>query len=113
MEQQMMQSILRSSRSTGTRNPTPGGIPPFSHRIATGIDLQDTAAAANFLAARLIEAWAIEGHSIDAWVIKVVGLSTGLDHGVRTTWTVRTDLVNGMPSGLGRAKWERKYGQGI
>jgi hypothetical protein len=108
-----MQSVILSSGSTRTHNPTPGGIPPFSYYSATGDDLMSTQAAAQSLASRIIEAWAIEGHSIDAWVVKLSNHS-GIDgRGQMASWGVRTDLVNGMPSGLGRAAWERKYGQGI
>jgi hypothetical protein len=105
----MMQSITLSSGST--RNPTPGGIPPFNLQYATGIDLMTTESAARALASRIIDAWAIEGHRIDAWVIKLVNPTNG--SGAKASWAVRTDLVNGMPSSLGRAKWERKYGRGI
>jgi hypothetical protein len=107
----MMQSIPLSSGSTG--NPTPGGIPPFNHHTATGINLSDTQVAAQFLAARIVGAWAIEGHQVDAWVIKLATGGRYSDHGEKALWGVKTDLVNGMPSGLGRVKWERKYGQGI
>jgi hypothetical protein len=109
----MMQSIPLSSGSTGTHNPTPGGIPPFNHHTASGIDLSNTQAAAEILAARLVHAWAIEGHKVAAWVIKLATGGRYSDHGEKALWGVQTDLVNGMPSGLGRAKWERKYGQGI
>lgn len=106
-----MQSILLSSGSTRTRNP--GGIPPFSYYSATGDDLMATQAAAQYLASRIIDAWAIEGHSIDAWIVKLSNLPTIDGGGRQASWGVRTDLVNGMPSGLGRREWERKYGRGI
>ena len=107
----MMQSVTLPSGSTS--NPTPGGIPPFSYHAATGIELMRTEAAARLLAARIVGAWAIEGHSVDAWVVQMTGASVRNEYGSAPSWGVRTDLVNGMPSGLGRAKWERKYGRGI
>jgi hypothetical protein len=108
-----MQSIILSSGSTRTPNPTPGGIPPFSHYSATGADdLMSTQAGAQALASRIIDAWAIEGQSVDAWVVRLDNQAIH-DRGQRASWGVRTDLVNGMPSGLGRTKWERKYGRGI
>ena len=109
----MMQYTSLSSGSTGTSNPTPGGIPPFNHHTAAGIDLSGTQAAAQFLAARLVHAWAIEGHKVDAWVVKLAITGRPSDHGEKALWGVQTDLVNGMPSGLGRAKFERKFGRGI
>lgn len=108
-----MQSIILSSGSTRTRNPTPGGIPPFNPQYPTGIDLMTTESAAQALASRIIDAWAIEGHSIAAWVVKVINPTNRDGSGAKASWAVRTDLVNGMPSGLGRAAWERKYGRGI
>lgn len=109
-----MQSIILSSGSTRTPNPTPGGIPPFScYSGATADAGIATQATAQSLASRIIDVWATEGHSIDAWVIKLSNHS-GIDgRGQKASWGVRTDLVNGMPSGLGRTKWERKYGRGI
>lgn len=109
----MMQSMALSSGSTRTHNPTPGDIPPFSYYSAAGTVLPDTLAEAQSLASRIIEAWAIEGHSIDAWVVKLPNPSNIDGSGEKATWGVRTDLVNGMPSGLGRAAWERKYGRRI
>jgi hypothetical protein len=109
----MMQYTILSSGSTGTHNPHPGGIPPFNHRGATGIDLMTTQPAAQLLAARIAHVWAIEGHSVDAWVIKLTSSTVDPERGGKAAWGVKTDLVNGMPSGLGRAKWERKFGRGI
>jgi hypothetical protein len=109
----MMQSVILSSGSPRTHTPTPGGIPPFSHYSAGGIVLPDTLSEARILASRIIDVWAIEGHSVDAWVVKLSNPSNRDGHGNPATWGVRTDLVNGMPSGLGRAAWERKYGRGI
>lgn len=108
-----MQHFTQSNSSTGSRNPSPGGIPPFSYHSATGADLMTTQAAAQFLAARIVGAWAVEGHSVDAWVIKITGSSVYSERGDCPAWGVRTDLVNGMPSGLGRWEWERKFGRGI
>lgn len=108
-----MQSIILSSGSTRTRNPTPGGIPPFSYHGATGVDLLTTRVAAQVLAARIVGIWAAEGHEVDAWVVQMTGSSLRYEYSAEPSWGVRTDLVNGMPSGLGRAAWERKYGQGI
>ena len=107
----MMQSITLSSGSTGMR--TPGGVPPLNHHSATGIDLSGTQAAAEILALRLIHAWAIQGHGIEAWVVKQPNPSHRDGHGEQASWVVRSDLVNGMPSGLGRWEWERKFGRGI
>jgi hypothetical protein len=109
----MMQYTTLSSGSTGTHNPSQGGIPPFSHSASTGVNLSDTQANAEALARRIGHAWAIEGHKVDAWVIKLAIAGRYSDHGEKALWGVQTDLVNGMPSGLGRAKWERKYGRGI
>lgn len=89
----MMQSVTLSS------NPT--------------LDLVGTQAGAQFLASRIIDVWAAEGHSIEAWVIKSPNPPDRDGHGNPSSWVVRTDLVNGMPSGLGRAAWERKFGRGI
>lgn len=108
-----MQSIILSSGSTRTRNPTPGGIPPFSYRAAPGEDLMTTQSAAQSLADRIAAAWAVEGHSVDAWVVKLPNIPSIDGNGRQASWGVRTDLVNGMPSGFGRIKWERKYGRGI
>lgn len=105
----MMQSVTLSSGST----PNPGGHPPFSYYSATGVDFMNTQASAHLLAARIVGAWAIEGHGVDAWVVQMTGASVKNEYGTSPSWGVRTDLVNGMPSGLGRAKWERKYGRGI
>jgi hypothetical protein len=109
----MMQSITLSSGSMGARNPTPGGIPPFSYHSATGVELLATQAAAQFLAARIVGIWAIKGHEVDAWVVQMTGASIKNEYGTSPSWGVRTDLVNGMPSGLGRAAWERKFGRGV
>ena len=109
----MMQSLTLSSGSTRTRNPAQGGVPPFSPQYATGLELMRTEAAAKLLAARIAEAWAIEGHSIEAWVVKQPNPSHRDGHGEQASWVVRSDLVNGMPSGLGRWEWERKFGRGI
>lgn len=102
----MMQHFTQSSGVTG--NP-----PPFAHGNATGIDLMTTQSGAAELAARIVRAWALSGHTVDAWVIKLPNPMSAHGHGLQASWGVRTDLVNGMPSGLGREKWERKYGRGI
>lgn len=84
-----------------------GHIPPFKLDAVRGMDLESSQSAAELLAGRIVKAWAAEGHRVEAWVIKLVLSSAG---GLKPSWVVRTDLVNGMPSGLGRAKWEAKFG---
>jgi methenyltetrahydromethanopterin cyclohydrolase len=106
-----MQSVTLSSGSITPRAPT--SPPPFNHHGATGLDLMTTQAAAELLAKRIVSFWAVGGHKVEAWVIKLANPAIGLNGGSKAAWGVRTDLVNGMPSGLGRAKWERKYGRGI
>jgi hypothetical protein len=81
-------------------------FPPFSLSTARGIETMDTQAAAEALASRIVHAWAREGHKVTAWVIRSIGTQNN-----PPTWSVRTDLVNGMPSGLGRYSWEVKYGR--
>jgi hypothetical protein len=84
----------------------PDDFPPFSLITARGIEALDTQAAAEALASRVVHAWAREGHKVTAWVIRSVGTCNS-----PPAWAVRTDLVNGMPSGLGRYGWEVKYGR--
>jgi hypothetical protein len=81
-------------------------VPPFSLSTARGAETMDTQAAAEALAGRIVHAWAHEGHKVAAWVIRTAGTQN-----VKPAWVVRTDLVNGMPSGLGRFGWEAKYGR--
>ena len=109
----MMQYDTLSSRSAAKTPTLSGGIPPFNNRTATGVDLMTTQSAAELLAARIIQVWSLEGHSVDAWVFELDTPPNGFNRGARAAWGVQTDLVNGMPSGLGRAKWERKFGRGI
>lgn len=109
----MMQRAPLSSGSTTETSISTDGVPPFAHHPATGVNMTDTQAGAETLARRVVLAWASGGHVVDAWAIKLAGISQYSERGEKALWGVRTDLVNGMPSGLGRAKWERKYGQGI
>lgn len=80
------------------------GVPPFSPSSAYGADTMISQTAAESLARRIVHAWAREGHTVTTWVIRSAGTS---NH--PPAWAVRSDLVNGMPSGLGRYGWEVKF----
>lgn len=87
--------------------------PPFVHKPAQGVDLMGSSRAAERLAYNIVRVWAERGHRVDAWVVKLTGVprdANGSNTG--PAYVVQSDLVNGMPSGLGRDKWERKYGRG-
>lgn len=99
-----------SIRSTGTHNPIPGGIPPFSKRKACGLDSIRSKEHAEWLATHIVRAWALEGHRVAAWVFKLPNQSED-GRGNAQAWALRTDLVGGMPSGLGKFGWEAKYGK--
>lgn len=86
------------------------GIPPFTLSVARGMETMATQADAEVLASRIVHAWAYEGHKVAAWVARAQGVSCQGGKSL-ATWVVRTDLVNGMPSGLGRYGWEAKYGR--
>jgi anti-sigma factor RsiW len=60
--------------------------------------------AAAALARRIVGVWAREGHKVETWVIRSPGTGDSPPF-----WAVRSDLVNGMPSGLGRYGWEVKF----
>lgn len=74
-----------------------------SSRI-TQYDTMASQASAEALALRIVSAWARDGHHVTTWVFRSSG--TGDSPPV---WAVRSDLVNGMPSGLGRYGWEVKF----
>lgn len=105
-----MMSHRLSSRSTRTHNPTPGSIPPFTKSMVYGFDSSRTKEGAEKLAALIVQAWEIEGHTVTAWVIRLPNPSKD-GGGSEATWAVRTDLVGGLPSGLGKFGWEAKFGK--
>jgi hypothetical protein len=102
-----MMSPRLSIRSTGTR--TPACIPPFTGSMVSGFDSICTKERAEKLAALIVHAWEIEGHKVTAWVIKLPNPSKEGGGGNNPIWAVRTDLVRGLPSGLGKFGWEAKY----